>query len=109
ENRLSVLSFAAGGGRAEDSQSVLNEKSAPTLNLHGLTVGIDDYTRSQVAAVAVGNRKGVKDLSSATQDALRPAHPLHLVPRAGPAGTAGPPGGQRGGPAARNCSTTWPD
>src|SRR5262249_44192878 len=100
ENRLSVLSFAAGGGRAEDSQSVLNEKSAPTLNLHGLTVGIDDYTRSQVAAVAVGNRKGFKDLSSATKDALGLADPLRLFPGEGGglAGRPDDPRAHRGGP-----------
>ncbi len=69
ENKFTVLTFNARGGRGEGTEQVRNPNTAGSPSLHGLVVGVNDYANSQVAAAAIAPRKGFQDLRNAVKDA----------------------------------------
>lgn len=70
DNQLTVLTFTQEGSRAEKcAPLILNEGATKASQLHGLSVGINDYTESVLAFQSVGKRKGFDNLRSAVNDA----------------------------------------
>jgi len=66
ENQLSVLTFNAAGGRAEDVRTVSNPRAAGPTDLLGLSVGINDYSGHRKNA---SGARAFGDLTSALKDA----------------------------------------
>jgi uncharacterized caspase-like protein len=66
ENRLSVVTYNAAGGRAEDARRVTNPAKAPPADLIAVSVGINDYSGNRKAA---GGARALGDLSFAGKDA----------------------------------------
>ncbi|MBN9517868.1 caspase family protein [bacterium] len=66
ENQLSVVTFNAAGGRAEEKRRVTNDAPAPPTNLLAVSVGINDYSGHRKAA---GGARALGDLTCADKDA----------------------------------------
>ncbi len=66
ENQLSVVTFNAAGGRAEEKRRVTNDAPAAPTNLLAVSVGINDYSGNRKAA---GGARALGDLAFATKDA----------------------------------------
>lgn len=66
ENQLSVVTFNAAGGRAEEKRRVSNAAPPPRPDLLAVSVGINDYSGQRKAA---GGARELGDLAFATKDA----------------------------------------
>lgn len=66
ENQLSVVTFNAAGGRAEEKRRVTNPAPPPRPDLLAVSVGINDYSGQRKAA---GGARELGDLAFATKDA----------------------------------------